>query len=263
MDLAYICKQVRELAEETAGFIMRESYRIEDLQAEAKGFHDFVTYMDRASEERLVTGLSKILPEAGFIAEEGSGVQNAEEYQWIIDPIDGTTNFIHQLPPYSISIALMYRGAIILGVVYEMTADECFYAWKGGNAYLNSRAVQVTEINEVEKAFVATGFPYKNFERIESYMNLLQYLMQHTPGVRRLGSAAVDLVYVACGRFEAFFEYNLKSWDVAAGAFIVQQAGGAVSDFSGGNNYLFGREVIASNQVLHPSFLKVVNRFMA
>jgi myo-inositol-1(or 4)-monophosphatase len=209
-----------------------------------------------------VKGLGEILPEAGFIAEEGTGAHEQEEWKWIIDPIDGTTNFIHQLPPYSISIALMHHDEIVLGLIYEITSGECFYAWKGSNAWLDGQKITVTPVCELEKSFIATGFPYQNYERIDAYMALLKYLMQHTPGVRRLGSAAIDLAYVACGRFEAFYEYNLKPWDVAAGAFLVKQAGGTVSDFNGGEGYLFGKEIIATNGSIHQSFMDTVNQFM-
>ncbi len=262
MNLEKVCNQAIKIIKEVAEFIEKEKNNLKQDTIEHKGIHDFVTYVDKAAENKLVDGLKPILPEAGVIAEEGTGDNEHNQYTWIIDPLDGTTNYIHHLPPYSISVALMHNQQIIMGIVYEITLKECFYSWKGSNAWLNGNRIHVSNQQKVMNSFVATGFPYINFDRIEPYMKLLNYLMQNTPGVRRLGSAAVDLAYVACGRFELFFEYNLKPWDVAAGAFLVQQAGGRVTDFSGGNDYLFGKEMIATNGYIHEEFTKIVSNHM-
>lgn len=262
MNLENICNRAIKVIKEVAEFIEQEKNNLKRETIEHKGTHDFVTFVDKAAENKLVDGFKKIIPEAGFIAEEGTGNNELNRYIWIIDPIDGTTNYIHHLPPYSISVALMHNQQIIMGIVYEITLNECFYSWQGSNAWLNGNKISVSNQQKVKNSFIATGFPYINFERIEPYMKLLQYLMQNTPGVRRLGSAAVDLAYVACGRFEAFFEYNLKPWDVAAGTFIVQQSGGMVTDFRGGDDYIFGKEMIATNGNIHQEFTKIVNDFM-
>jgi len=257
-----ICKQVVDLTKNVGEFILSEQKKSNSLRVEEKGLHDFVTYVDKSSERKLVDGLEKILPEAGFIAEEGTSIKKGEKYNWIIDPLDGTTNFIHGLAPFAISIALMEDNEIILGVVHELNLDECFYAWKGGNAYLNGKTIKVSEKKTIENSLIATGFPYYDYKRIKPFLETLEYFMQNSHGVRRLGSAATDLAYVACGRFEAFYEYSLSPWDVAAGAFIVMQAGGKVSDFSGGNNYIFGKEIIACNNLVFEEFLNTVKQYM-
>jgi myo-inositol-1(or 4)-monophosphatase len=202
----------------------------------------------------LVTGLREILPAAGFLTEEGTteGLvlpENPQHLRWIIDPLDGTTNFIHQLPIFAISIALMQENEVLVGVVHEVNRDECFYAWLSGGAYCNGAPIAVSPARTLGESLLATGFPYYNFDRIQAYLAILNELMRHTHGLRRMGSAAVDLAYVACGRFEGYFEYNLKPWDVAAGVLIVQEAGGKVGDFKGGRDYVFGRQLVAANAV--------------
>lgn len=262
MDYNKICEQTCKLARETGEFIIGERNKLCVSGIEAKGKNDFVTLVDKASEERLVEGLKHILPGSGFIAEEGTAEQNNEAYIWIIDPIDGTTNFIHGAPPYSISIALQYDKETVVGVIYEMSADECFYAYKGGGAFLNEKKITVSSINKLSSSLLATGFPYTDFGRLQSFMKTMEYFFHNSHGVRRLGSAAVDLAYVACGRYEGFYEYNLNAWDVAAGAYIVQMAGGKVSDFNGGEDYLFGRELIASNSHIFEEFKGAVGGIM-
>ena len=263
MDLENICQQVTELTKDVGLFIVSERKNNSKLNIEVKGLHDFVTYVDKTAEQKLVTKLKTILPEAGFIAEEGTSTEKGEKYQWIIDPLDGTTNYIHGLTPYAISIALMENDKIILGVVHELGLNECFYAWEGSSAFLNGEIINVSDKKTIEAGLIATGFPYYDYKRIKPFLKSLEYFMQNSHGVRRLGSAATDLVYIACGRFEAFYEYSLSPWDVAAGAFIVQQAGGKVSDFSGNNNYIFGKEIIACNDFVFDEFLDHVKQFMA
>ena len=202
----------------------------------------------------LIDELKKLIPEAGFIAEE-SGIVESVVYRWIIDPLDGTTNFVHKIPLFSISIALQENGQTVIGVVYEINLDECFYAWKNGPAYLNGSKICVSPTNTLTDSLIATGFPYYDFSRLPAYLEFLGYLIQKTRGIRRLGSAAVDLAYVACGRFEAFYEYGLHPWDVAAGAFIVEQAGGQLSGFDGGKDVVFGKDIIASNTLVHNEIL--------
>jgi len=262
MDLENLCVQVKNLAIETGHFILNEQkhFSAEDIQS--KGVHNYVTYVDTTSEEKLVTGLKILLPGSGFIAEEETTKLKGERFNWIIDPLDGTTNFIHGLPPYAVSIALTDNDEIILGVVYEITSGECFYAWKGSPAFLTGREIRVSTTDKVNKSLVATGFPYTNFEKIEPFMYSMMYFMKHSHGVRRLGSAATDMAYVACGRFEAFYEYGLNPWDVAAAALIIRQAGGSVCDFNGGDNWLFGKEIIATNQTIYDEFREIVRKIM-
>lgn len=260
MELAELCHSVVELTKETGLFIKEESSK--NKQIESKGKNDFVTNIDKESEKRLVARLSKLIPEAGFIAEEGTSVKKGEQYNWIIDPIDGTTNFIHGLSPYAISIALEDKNEIILGVVYEIGLDECFYTWKGAPAYLNGNEIFVSKAKTVSDSLIAMGFPYSDYSKMSGFMNSLDYFMKNSHGLRRLGSAATDLAYVACGRFEGFYEYGLKPWDVAAGAFLVQQAGGVSCDFSGGNNYIYGQEIVSSNSSIFSEFKETINQLM-
>jgi len=261
MNLDILSKQVIQLVKETGQFIAGEAKKISTSDIEVKGFNDFVTYVDKAAEQRLISELKKMTPDAGFIVEEDQSQKTSEAYNWIIDPIDGTTNFIHAIPVYAISIALSFNGEIVLGIVYEINSDECFHAVKGGHAFLNDQAINVSKQNQLSNGLIATGFPYNDFSLIEPYLALFKDLMQNSRGIRRLGSAAVDLAYVACGRFDVFYEYSLKPWDVAAGAFIVQQAGGKVTDFEGKSDYVFGQQIIATNKLLHVDFINKVQTY--
>ncbi|MEL7145260.1 MAG: inositol monophosphatase family protein [Bacteroidota bacterium] len=258
--LDYFLQQTIKTANDVGSFIReeREKFSVEDIRY--KGKNDLVSYVDTEAEKAIVAQLSDIFPEAGFITEEKTVDKTGKEYNWIIDPLDGTTNFIHGLPLYSTCIGLLKGDEVILGVVYEVNRDECFYAVKGGGAFCNGQPIKVTEANTIDSSLFATGFPIHNFKKLDQYLAILNELMKNAHGLRRLGSAAVDLAYVACGRCEAFFEYNLNPWDVAAGSLIVQEAGGHVSDFSGGNDYIFGKEIIAGGPV-HPQLLELVRKF--
>lgn len=259
MNLETICKQVNQLSKEVGHFIKRQQISVSDVETKSK--NSLVTFVDKTAEKMLVEKLSELIPDAGFIAEEGTSEKVGDVYNWIIDPLDGTTNFIHGVPCYCISIGLTRNDELVLGVIYEINLDELFYAWEGSKSYLNGNEISVTKTEKLEDSLIATGFPYYDYERQKEYMDLFQNLMKNSRGLRRLGSAAVDLAYVACGRFDAFYEYSLNPWDVAAGAFIVQQAGGKVSDFSGGNNFLHGKEIVASNSNLFDSFVDKVDSY--
>jgi myo-inositol-1(or 4)-monophosphatase len=260
MDLSSINKEVVDLCRSVAKFIRHESENFDRVHIEQKeNFNNLVSYVDKEAEKKLVSVLQKILPKAGFITEEGTVEQSkTHEYNWIIDPLDGTTNFLHGLPVYAISIGLSYKQETILGVVHEIVHDESFHAAKGGSAYSNDRVIHVSGAQSLSESLMATGFPYNRFEKTEAYLNIIQSFLDKTHGIRRLGSAAIDLAYVASGRLDGFFEYNLNPWDVAAGAFIVQQAGGKVTDFSDGNDFLFGKEMCASNKAIHPEMLEII-----
>ena len=239
--------KVVELARLTGQWQAAERENFNPAKIETKGMHDLVSYVDKQSEQQIISALTELLPESGFIAEEGTSTKRGERYNWVIDPLDGTTNYIQGVPIYAVSIALLAGDEIVLGVVYEVGRDECFYAWKGGGAFMNGKPIRVSQRADIHDALLATGFPYSDFSRMDDYMNFLSWAMKTARGVRRLGSAATDLVYVACGRFDAFWEYDLKPWDVAAGAIIVTEAGGKISDYNNGDNFLFGREIVASN----------------
>ena len=254
MNLERISTSVCDVAREAGFFIRKELLNITPGSVEMKGMNDFVTYVDKASEAMIVGELRKIIPESGFIAEEETAGMTQSDYTWIVDPLDGTTNFIHGIPCFSVSIALRHLDRTLMGVVYEASRSECFYAW-GEGAFLNGDPIHVSQTEFLEGAFLATGFPYSDFSRMDAYVDHLKGILRKTTGVRRLGSAAADLAYVACGRFDGFWEYSLKPWDVAAGSFIVEQAGGKVSDFQGGNNFVFGGEMIAANPSIHELLL--------
>lgn len=254
-----ITDRVVKLASEVGEFIRRERADFSMGKVELKGKADLVSYVDKKAEEQIVSGLKQILPEAGFITEEDTPNITDRPYTWIIDPLDGTTNFVHGLPPYAVSIGLLKGEELVSGVIYEVTRDECFSASLGEGAFLNGHPIHVSKANEIGDSLFATGFPIYNFEKIDDYLAILNSLMKESHGLRRQGSAAADLAYVACGRYEAFFEYNLNPWDVAAGILIVQEAGGTVTDFSGGNNALFGREIVAGGHV-HPELLKLIQK---
>ena len=262
MNYRELCFQVQEIARETGGFIRTEGKKISKKDIEFKGITSLVTYVDKTAEARIVEALKKLIPDSGYIAEEGTADSNNEKYTWIIDPLDGTTNFIHGIAPHSVSIGLKENDKMVLGVVYEIQLDEMFYAWKDSAAYLNGTEIKVSSNSKPEYALIATGFPYYDFDRVDDYIAAMKQLMKSTRGLRRLGSAAVDLAYVAAGRFDAFFEHALHPWDVAAGAFIIQQAGGKVSDFNGGENWLFGGEIIAAGANFFDEFYRVINQHL-
>ena len=232
-------------------------------QEELKSHNNLVTYVDRQAEHRLVQALLAIEPGAGIIAEEGTGAPNVGGLNWVIDPLDGTTNFIHGLPLWCISIALVDGTEPLLGVIHDPNSNECFTAVAGGGAHLNQEKIHVSSPRELLNSLIATGFPYDDFGREKSYMQLLQSVMHTTRGVRRLGSAAIDLAWVACGRFEAFYEYGLNAWDVAAGALIVREAGGTVTGFSPSTDPIFGEEILASNGAIHDELLRQVHLYFS
>lgn len=261
MNLEQITQQVVEISKQAGDFIRQERKNFDPDKIEYKGLNDLVSYVDKGAEKMIVAGLEKVLPEAGFITEEKTTTKTGERYNWIIDPLDGTTNFIHGVPTYSVSIALQENDELVAGVVYEINLDECFYASKDSPAYLNGKEIKVSNVPTVDRSLVATGFPYYNFEKQAAYIELFTELMRSCHGLRRLGSAAVDLIYTACGRFEAFYEYNLNAWDIAAGVVIVRQAGGEVVNFKGGSEVLKSRELLATNGKITQEMLGIIQKY--
>ena len=258
--LSVIEKNVSDLCLEVGEFILTECNNFDTGRIEQKeGFNNLVSYVDKESERRLVHALEKILPGAGFIGEEGTDIKGTNDYQWIIDPLDGTTNFTHGLPPFAISIGLAKKNKMVCGVVYEINKSECFHASEGNPAYLNDQIIHVSRVQTLSESLLATGFPYYHFDKIDAYLEIIKTFLQQTHGIRRLGSAATDLAYVACGRLDGFFEYKLNAWDVAAGSFIVEQAGGKVTDFNGGDNHLFGGELCAGCAI-QPEMLAIIKK---
>jgi myo-inositol-1(or 4)-monophosphatase len=253
-----ITAKVGSLAKTVGNFIQAEAQNFNRDSVEVKSFNQLVSYVDKTAEEKLVEGLKQIMPEAGFITEEATIATEQKEYMWVIDPLDGTTNFIHQLPIYSISIALLHNNIPVIGVVFEPNRHELFYAWKDGGAYLNGHKITVKQNNELSKSLLATGFPYYDFDLMQRYLNTLQAFLRTTRGMRRMGSAAVDLAYVACGRFDGFFEYGLSPWDVAGGIVLVREAGGKISTFSGTDDAIFGKEIVAASSQIYDDFYAVI-----
>ncbi len=260
MTYKHLCTEAAMIALRAGDFLHRELGKVSGLSIEEKSFNQLVSYVDRQAEEMLVEGLRALLPEATFLTEEATVVAEDGEWQWIIDPLDGTTNFLHEVPVFAVSVALKYRQEIVVGIVYEVNRRECFYAWRGGGAWCNDERIRVSKTSELSQSLIATGFPTSNFERLSQYIGALQNLLRHTRGVRRLGAASVDLAYVACGRFDVFFEYSLQPWDVAAGILLVQEAKGRVGDFKGGDDCLFGQEMLACNANLYPIVLPYIQQ---
>lgn len=258
-DLTTLLEPVKAVANKAAEFIRKERETFSNEKIEIKGLNDLVSYVDKGAERLIVDELSKLGIEAGFIVEENSA-SGTKDYNWIVDPLDGTTNFIHGIPCYAVSIALEYKGEILIGVVHEVSRNECFYAMKNMGAFLNGKPIQVSANRILKDSLIATGFPIHNFKRQENYLNMLRELMHQTHGIRRIGAAAADLCYLACGRVDAFYEYNLSPWDVAAGALIVKEAGGTVTDFKGVQDWLFGREIIATNKLVQSEFTSLLQK---
>jgi len=260
MNYELLCNKVISIVRLTGNFIRKEAMQFDLNKIEYKGLNDMVSYVDKTAEQKLVQNLDKLIPDAGFLTEEQTINREGKIYKWIIDPLDGTTNFIHGIPTYAVSVALYEDNLPVVGVVYEINRGEMFYSYKGGPALLNKKEIAVSQNPNLGASLLATGFPYYQFEDQQKYLQLLSEMMQKCHGVRRIGAAAVDLAYVACGRFDAFFEYNLQKWDFAAGCFIIQQAGGQVFDFSGGDDYFEKREILATNTLLTAEMLDAIKR---
>jgi myo-inositol-1(or 4)-monophosphatase len=254
--------EVRDLIFAVGEYIRNERTQFNAGAVEHKDVHDMVSYVDKNSEKKIIEGLDKIIPGSAFLAEETGVHQTSSAFQWIIDPLDGTTNFIHNIPHFCISIALQFEGEMVAAWVYEICNNEMFSAVKGEGAFMNKKPISVSNTATLHQSLMATGFPVRKYAKLAEYMQLQQWTVENTRGIRRLGTAAYDLCLVASGRVEGFYEPGLSAWDVAAGSFIVKESGGTVSDFSGGNDFLFGGEILATNGFIHEEFLKPVQKFM-
>jgi myo-inositol-1(or 4)-monophosphatase len=240
--------------------INRASLDLERLQVGVKQQSDYVTEVDRAAEAAIIETIREAYPKHAILAEEtgSSGEENGSEYQWIIDPLDGTTNFIHGFPQYAVSIGLAHKGVMNQAVVYDPTRNELFTAGKGAGAYLNDKRIRVSKRAKLAEALIGTGFPYRMFDHADAYTAIFRELTQKTAGLRRPGSAALDLAYVACGRTDGFWEFGLSPWDMAAGTLLVTEAGGLVSDLAGETSYLATGNVVAGTPKIFGQLLQIV-----
>lgn len=260
LELSQITNSVCQISIEAGKYLRHEHLHFSSKAIEEKGKNDLVSFVDRKSESQIISELLNLIPNSNIIAEESGTKNNESPYTWIIDPLDGTTNFVHGIPLFATSIALQYESEIVAGVIHEPNLNETFYAWKGGGAWLNGKKIEVSNTNQLSESLIATGFPYSNFKNLNLYMDFITYTIEKTRGIRRLGSAAIDLAYVACGRLDVFFEYGLKPWDVAAGIVLVKEANGIVSDFSKNNNALYGQEIVACNSIIQEEFFSVFSQ---
>ena len=251
-------------ARRASQIINRASQDVEHLKITTKQQSDYVTEVDKAAEAAIIDVLREAYPEYGILAEE-SGLTPGEgagsDFQWIIDPLDGTTNFIHGFPQYSVSIGLTYKGQLNQALVYDVLRNEMFTASKGGGAFLNERRIRVTKCLKLEDALLGTGFPFRMFHHVDAYMGIFKELTQRSSGIRRPGSAALDLCYVACGRLDGFWEFGLSPWDIAAGCLLITEAGGLVSDLSGGEDYMQTGNLIAGTPKVFAQLLQVIDGY--
>jgi myo-inositol-1(or 4)-monophosphatase len=240
--------------------ILKNLGKLSASDVQTKQAFDFVTKVDRWSEAVILATIREKFPSHAFLAEETLKQADAGTYRWIIDPLDGTTNYIHGFPVFSVSIALEYGGEIVMGIVFDPLRDELFHAIKGGGAFLNNQEIRVSGVNTLGGSLIATGFPFRAKDMIDLYLSAFRNIFFEVSDIRRAGSAAVDLAYVAAGRFEGFFELNLGPWDMAAGSLLITEAGGAVTDFGGGHDFLSTGNIVAGNMAVQPEILEIIKK---
>ncbi|GLR13121.1 inositol monophosphatase [Chitinimonas prasina] len=244
-------------ARRAASVVQRASNNLDVLRVERKEHNSFVTEVDRAAEKAIVETLLEAYPKHAILAEE-SGAHGENEYTWIIDPLDGTTNFLHGVPQYCISIALEHRGQISQAVIYDPNRNDLFTATRGAGAFLNDRRIRVSKTREMADSLICTGFPYSDFSKLDAYMQQFRDVVQKSAGVRRPGAAALDLAYIACGRYDAFWELGLSPWDIAAGSLLVLEAGGLITDLSGEAGFMESGNVVAGTPKVFAQLLQTL-----
>ena len=244
-------------ARRAGGIINCASRDVEQIKVSAKRDKDFVTEVDKAAEEAIIGVLKAAYPDHAILAEE-SGASGDSEHVWIIDPLDGTTNFIHGFPQYAVSIAQAHKGVLQHAVVYDPTRNELFTASKGAGAYLNERRIRVSKRVKLNEVLLGTGFPFRYFEHVDAYLGIFRDMMHKTAGVRRPGAAALDLAWVAAGRIDGFWELGLSPWDMAAGALLITEAGGLVGDLSGEQNFLETGNIVGGNPKVFSQLLQII-----
>jgi len=244
-------------ARQAGNVIIRNLDRLDRVTVEHKGRSDYVTEVDRLAEQEIIQVIRKAYPHHAILAEE-SGAHQGDRYTWIIDPLDGTTNFVHGVPQFAVSICLRHGDELDQAVIYDPVHNDLYTASRGGGAQLNNRRIRVSSVNQFEHALLGTGFPFREMDHVESWIAILRSVMPRSAGVRRPGSAALDLAYVAAGRFDAFWEFGLNIWDMAAGCLLIQEAGGMVSDPLGGRRHLESGNVVAGNPTIHAQLLRLM-----
>ena len=257
IQLEQITMSVCEVARRAGAYIREERSKFSLESVERKHAHDYVSYVDKGSEKLIVSALRELLPEAGFITEEGLAGHDAEQMLWVVDPLDGTTNFIHQYAPYAVSIALLQGKTILIGVVYEICADECFYAWQKGGSYLDGARLQVSN-QKIQDALLCFQFPYNSDAYKPTIKHLIDTFYGNIGSIRACGSAAMALCQVAAGRLDGYAEQYLGQWDFMAGSLIVMEAGGKVTDYSGSDDFTQGNSVVATNGVIQQDILEAI-----
>lgn len=251
-----ITEEVKALAKEVGTFIREQRNCFSLDRVEVKGSHDYVSYVDKESERMIVKRLKTILPEAAFVTEEQTTENDADaDLTWIVDPLDGTSNFVHGMAPYCVCIGLRDRDEVLVGVVYEVVADELFWSYKGAKAYVNDKEIQVGQAQTVNDAFICIGYPYNVADWKPFLLKLVDRLYGNSISIRNLGSAQAEICYVACGRFDAYIESYIKPWDVTAGSIILKNAGGCMTDYSGGRRWESGEEALATNGLIHQEMI--------
>ena len=241
-----------------AGRMIRKRFAEKSpILVEQKGLHDFVTAVDRDAEALVIGHLKKHYPEHTVMAEEGSPEAPDSDYRWIVDPLDGTTNFIHGVPVFGVSVALEDREGLLAGVIHDPIRNETFHAHRAGGARLNGQPIHCSKPQNVQEVLIATGFPFRELSRVDAYLEAFRAFIHTTAGLRRAGSASIDLAYTACGRYDGFWEIGLSRWDIAAGVLLVREAGGTVTDITGGDSYLDTGDIVAAGEKLHPTLLEV------
>lgn len=247
-------------AKEAGEFIAQQLNHIEQLNIEEKGRNDYVSEVDKHAERIIIDTIRKYYPDHSIRAEESGHHLTDSDFEWIIDPLDGTTNFLHRFPQFAVSIAVTEKGRLAHGAIYDPLRDELFSASRGAGARLNNYRIRVSEQKTLQNALLATGIPFYNFEYVDAYLESLKEFMLNTAGIRRAGSAALDLAYVACGRVDGYWELNLKPWDLAAGALIVMEAGGMVTDLVGGDKFIESGNLVAANPKMLKEMAKTISK---
>ncbi|MEL6192829.1 MAG: inositol monophosphatase family protein [Bacteroidota bacterium] len=254
-DLQQVDAVLPQLLRKTGAFVLNEFKHFDFGRIEYKGENDLFSYVDVTAEDILKKSCKEVIPNSGFITEESANENTQRDFIWVIDPVDGTTNFTHGLPIFCISLGLTYKSEMVRGYIYHPASDELFVAKKGEGAFLNGEKIQVSPKVDLKEALLSTRFPGIDVPGKEVYAQMLANIIGESHGVRRLGSAALEMAYVACGRLDGYFEFGLKPWDVAAASLLVQEAGGKVTDMEGGPNYFFGKQILVSNGPIHATLL--------